>query len=67
MRARGARVIGAAFLSLGLSAAPVLAADPTAPAPRTPIEHAVVLMQEAHSFDNLFRSEERRVGKECRL
>ena len=56
MRARGARVIGAAFLSLGLSAAPVLAADPTAPAPRTPIEHAVVLMQEAHSFDNLFGS-----------
>lgn len=48
------RAAAAAALALSLAAWPAVAADPTAPAPRTPIQHAVFLMGEAHSFDNLF-------------
>ena len=55
MRARPGRAVGVVAMSLWLLAAPVQAADPsTAPAPRTPIQHAVFLMQEGHSFDNFF-------------
>jgi phospholipase C len=38
----------------GLLAAPTPAAQAAEPAPRTPIRHFVMLMQENHSFDNYF-------------
>ena len=54
MTDRPRRAVAAALFSLWLVAGPVDAAAPTTPTPKTPIEHAVFLMQEAHSFDNLF-------------
>jgi phospholipase C len=49
---RGA--VAVALVALWLLGGPVAAAAPTAPTPKTPIRHAVFLMQEGHSFDNLF-------------
>jgi phospholipase C len=43
-----------ALAAAGLLAAPAQAATPAEPAPRTPIRHFVMLMQENHSFDNYF-------------
>ena len=53
---------GALRAVLALAAAALLVAAgaseeagaPDAPAPRTPIRHLVMLMQENHSFDNYF-------------
>jgi phospholipase C len=41
-------------LAAAAAAAPPAAAGRSAPAPATPIEHFIVLMQENHSFDNYF-------------
>lgn len=54
MRAQLGRAMAAAALMLSLVVVPAAAADPAAPAPRTPIEHAVFVMGKSHSFDNLF-------------
>jgi phospholipase C len=50
---RSLRVLLAVAVA-GLLAAPAQAAQPAEPAPRTPIRHFVMLMQENHSFDNYF-------------
>jgi phospholipase C len=54
---RAWRVVGAVLVGLvaGTAPASIAHASPTAdPAPATPIEHFVFLMQENHSFDNYF-------------
>jgi len=48
------RAAAVACLALGMAVAPAAGADPTPAVPRTPIEHAVFLMEESHSFDNIF-------------
>ena len=50
---RGLLVVVAAMLLASLSA-PRDAVAAVDPAPRTPIRHLVMLMQENHSFDNYF-------------
>jgi phospholipase C len=56
MRAGGLRAVLAlvAAALLAAAAAPAAAGTAAAPAPRTPIRHLVMLMQENHSFDNYF-------------
>ena len=44
----------AAAALLAQAAGPARAAAPAEPAPRTPIRHFIMLMQENHSFDNYF-------------
>jgi len=46
-------VLVASFATLGIGLAPAAGAAPT-PAPKTPIQHFVTVMQEGHSFDNYF-------------
>jgi len=52
--ARLARAVAAGGLMLWLVVSPVAAADPSPPASRTPIQHAIFLLDEGHSFDNFF-------------
>jgi phospholipase C len=53
-------VLACAWLAAAVVPTPAAAAEPpdavpaVAPAPRTPIEHVVYLMQENHTFDNYF-------------
>ena len=56
MRAGGLRAVlaVAAAALLVAAGAPAEAGAPDTPAPRTPIRHLVMLMQENHSFDNYF-------------
>ena len=48
------RALVAGALALSMAAGPTTAADPTPAPTQTPIHHAIFLMQEGHSFDNLF-------------
>ena len=56
MRAGAPRAVLAlaAAALLVAAGAPAQAAAPGTPAPRTPIRHLIMLMQENHSFDNYF-------------
>jgi len=52
--ARLVRAVMAGALLTWLAVSPAAAADPSPPAARTPIQHAVFLMGESRSFDGLF-------------
>jgi len=52
--ARLVRVGAVCALTLWLAVAPGAAADGSPPPSQTPIQHAIFLMDESHSFDNLF-------------
>ena len=54
MTARLVRAVMAGALLTWLAVSPAAAADPSPPAARTPIQHAVFLMGESRSFDGLF-------------
>ena len=51
---RAAAVVGSAVLCLALAASPAVSSGTSSHAPRTPIKHFVVVMQENHTFDNYF-------------
>ena len=51
---RAVLALVAAGLLTTAAGSPAAAATPGPPAPRTPIRHLVMLMQENHSFDNYF-------------
>jgi len=48
------RAVAAGVLMLSWAISPVAAADPSPPPTKTPIQHAIFLMDEGHSFDGMF-------------